>query len=53
MKYRVMWRDNNSSIWHTVNFDNEEKAIDFYNGLDCTEKNFLVKRRVGYSFCNI
>ena len=52
MKYRIMWKNTNTSIWNTRETDNENEALIFYKELACAQKEIWVKRRIGYSILN-
>lgn len=49
MKYRIMWKLTTGSVWSTMETDNENEALIFYNELVCAQKEIWVKRRIGYS----
>lgn len=53
MKYRIMWKNTNTSVWNTRETDNENEALTFYKELACTQKEIWVKRRIGYSILKV
>lgn len=53
MKYRIMWKNTNTSIWNTRETDNENEALIFYKELACAQKEIWVKRRIGYSILKV
>lgn len=53
MKYRIMWKNTNTSVWNTRETDNENEALIFYKELVCTQKEIWVKRRIGYSILKV
>ena len=53
MKYRIMWKLSDGSVWSTMETDNENEALTLYRGLACAQKEIWVKRRIGYSLLEV